>query len=132
MRTREPLRLNRRELLKLGLLSGGAALIGSRALRPTPAFALCDVGDEPFPTSPLILNPFKDLLPIPPVYALSDPSTWRNPWTRGLAPPGPGVGQQDSDGGTHHVWPSTLGLPDPIYYKIDLKVNQHAFTTSLV
>ncbi len=132
MRAREPLRLNRRELLKLGLLSGGAALIGSRALRPTPAFALCDVGDEPFPTSPLILNPFKDLLPIPPVYAPSDPSTWRNPRTRVLAPPGPGVGQQDSDGGTHQVWPSTLGLPDPIYYKIDLKVNQHAFTTSLV
>src|SRR6266498_4467946 len=109
MRAREPLRLNRRELLKLGLLSGGAALIGSRALRPTPAFALCDVGDEPFPTSPLILNPFKDLLPIPPVYAPSDPSTWRNPRTGALAPPGPGIGQQDSDGGTHQVWPSTLG-----------------------
>ncbi len=131
MRAREPLQLNRRELLKLGLLSGGAALVGSKGLRPGPAFG-AQCYQEVFPTSPLILSPFTDPLPIPPVYAPSDPSTWRDPRTGLLAPPGPGSGQQDSDGGTHQVWTSALGLRDPIYYKIDLKVREHAFTTSLV
>jgi FtsP/CotA-like multicopper oxidase with cupredoxin domain len=133
MRAREQLNLSRRELLKLGILAGGATMIGSSALRPPPAFA-CDVGVEPFPTSPLILRPFTDPLPIPPVYQPSDPTTWRDPRTGVLAPPGPGIGQQDSDGGTHQVWPSTLGMPDSsiLFYKIDLKMREHAFTTSLV
>jgi FtsP/CotA-like multicopper oxidase with cupredoxin domain len=122
---------SRRELLKTGLILGGAALIGSRVFRPTRAFA-CNVADEPFPTSPFLLHPFTDPLPIPPVYAPSDPRTWGDPRTGVLAPPGPGRGQQDSDGGTHQVWTNDLGLPDPIFYKIDLKVREHAFTTSLV
>lgn len=128
---------SRRELLKLGLMSGAVSLASVMGLRPIRALAqqVCSpLGDviENFPTSPLILNPFKDPLPIPPVYQPSDPSTWRDPRTGALAPPGPGLHQQDSFGGTHQVWTSTLGLPNPIYYKIDLKVNQHAFTTSLV
>jgi len=132
MRAREPLKLSRRELLKSGLVLGGATLVGSRALRPTQVLAQCDVGGEPYPTSPLILNPFNDPLPIPPVYAPSNPSTWRNPRTGALAPPGPEIGRQDSDGGTHQYWPNDLGLPNPIFYKIDLRVREHAFTTSLV
>ena len=132
MRAREPLGLNRRELLKLGLLSGGAALVGSRALRPTPAFA-CDVGNEPYPTSPFILSPFTDPLPIPKAYRPSDPRTWRDPRTGLLAPPDPrSGGRQDSDGGTHQVGPEALGLPTPMFYKIDLRVAEHRFTTSLV
>jgi FtsP/CotA-like multicopper oxidase with cupredoxin domain len=110
-------------------------MIGSGILRPLSAFACSPengVVAEPFPTSPLILNPFKDLLPIPPVYQPSDPTTWRDPRTGVLAPPGPGIGQQDSDGGTHQVWNTTLGLPTPIFYKVDLRVTEHAFTTSLV
>jgi len=131
MKTREQLTWNRRELLKLALMSGAATLIGSSMIRPKQALA-CDAGAELFPTSPLILHPFTDPLPIPPVYQPSDPTTWRDPRTGALAPPGPGIGQQDSDGGTHQVWTSTLGLPDPICYKIPLHVREHAFTTSLV
>jgi FtsP/CotA-like multicopper oxidase with cupredoxin domain len=138
MNARERFSLSRRELLRLGLLSGGAALIGSRALRPTAAFAVCNPDPfelgELFPTSPLILRPFTDPLPIPPVYQPSDPTTWRDPRTGLLAPPGPGIGQQDSDGGTHQVWPSTVGIPDSkmLFYKIDLKVREHAFTNQQV
>jgi FtsP/CotA-like multicopper oxidase with cupredoxin domain len=125
--------LSRRDVLRLGLVSTGAALIGSGGLRPTQAVGqACGVGDEPFPTSPLILSPFTDPLPIPKAYRPSDPSTWRDPRTGALAPPRPGRGGQDSDGGTHQVWPSTLGLPEPIYYKIDLRVSEHRFTSSLV
>jgi FtsP/CotA-like multicopper oxidase with cupredoxin domain len=114
---------------------GGTAMIGSGILRPLSAFACSPeqgLVAEPFPTSPLILNPFKDPLPIPPVYQPSDPTTWVNPRTGVKAPPGPGIGQQDSDGGTHQVWHTTLNLPTPIFYKIDLRVTEHAFTTSLV
>ncbi len=129
MNTREQLRLNRRELLRL--MSGGAALVGSTVLGPMRAFA-CNAGGEPFPTSPLILSPFKDPLPIPKALRPSDPTKWKDPRTGSLAPPGPGIGQQDSRGSTHQVWPSLLGLPNPICYKIDLQVREHKFTTSLV
>ena len=38
-------------------------------------------------------------------------------------PPGPGDGQQNSLGNERHqIWPSQLGYPDPIVYKIDLLV----------
>ncbi len=131
MKPRKQLNLTRREVLKLGALSGGAALVGSTLFAPTRAFA-CDTGGEPFPTSPFILNPFTDPLPIPPPLAPSDPTAWSDPRTGLLAPPGPGVGQQDADGGTHQVWPSVIGLPAPIFYKIDLRVAEHRFTSSLV
>src|SRR5512146_1247632 len=131
MKRQERFQLNRRELLKLGLMSGAATLIGTSRLGALPAWA-CDVGIEPFPTSPLILRPFTDPLPIPPVLRPSDPSTWRDPRTGLLCPPGPGFGQQDSDGGTHQCWTSTLKLPNPVCYKLDLKVNEKRFTSSLV
>ncbi|MBI4537618.1 MAG: multicopper oxidase domain-containing protein [candidate division NC10 bacterium] len=131
MKAPEPPTWSRRDLLKLGLMSGAATLIGTRGLRPAPALgAQCYA--EAFPTSPFVLSPFTDPLPIPPVLAPSNPRTWRDPRTRALAPPGPGTGQQDSDGGTHQVWTSDLGLPDPICYRIPLQVREHAFTTSLV
>ncbi len=84
---------------------------------------------ENFPTSPLILNPFNDALPIPkalrPV-AQIDFSSWRQP-------PGPGLGQQNSlENDRHQIWPSKIGYPDPVVYKIDLRVNTHSFTTSQV
>jgi FtsP/CotA-like multicopper oxidase with cupredoxin domain len=136
MDTRHPLLLNRRELLKLssGILVGSAAA----RVQPSPAYAqaqgvvttACAGGDviEVFPTSPLILNPFTDSLPVPtPLAPVPDAEvhTWQYP-------PGPGVGQQDCDGATHQVWCSELGLPDPIYYKINLEVAPHSFTSSLV
>jgi FtsP/CotA-like multicopper oxidase with cupredoxin domain len=84
---------------------------------------------ELFPTSPLIVSPFTDVLPIPRAMApipKSVYSSWKNP-------PGPGRGQQSSLGNQQHqIWPSRLGYPDPIVYKIDLLTRTHAFTTSQV
>jgi FtsP/CotA-like multicopper oxidase with cupredoxin domain len=84
---------------------------------------------EVFPTSPLILTPFSDELNIPKALApLTSDEVAALP-----DPPGPGVGQQNSLGNeTHQIWPSQIGFPDPIVYKIDLLVRQHAFTTSQV
>src|SRR6476659_3582229 len=83
---------------------------------------------EAFPTSPLILSPFKDELPIP--EALSPESGYQD-WDQ---PPGPGLGQQNSMGNEQHQkWPtSDLGYPDPIVYKLDLRVSTHIFTSSQV
>ncbi len=82
---------------------------------------------EAFPTSPLILNPFADQLPIPQALRpvpQSEYSAWRQP-------PGPGTGQQNSMANERHqIWPAKIGYPDPIVYKIDLLVRPHAFTTS--
>ena len=137
--------MTRRDLIKAGLISGAAALIIPQYLRPEQVLAdiLPDgdgggVAGEPFPTSPLILNPFTDLLPIPKAMAPSpDPGGWKNR-KRESAPPGKGPGQQSSDGtGTHQIWPSALvynkaKLPDPVYYKIDLRVAEHRFTSQPV
>jgi hypothetical protein len=46
-------------------------------------------------------------------------------------PPGPG--QQNSlRNEQHQIWPSRIGYPDPIVYKINVMVRTHAFTTSQV
>ncbi|MFN8491557.1 MAG: multicopper oxidase domain-containing protein [Caldilineaceae bacterium] len=99
---------------------------------------------EVFPTSPLILTPFQDVLPVPKALAPVDPKTLKDPWTGKLAPPGPGVGQQNSLGNeTHQVWPGktppdgivrpgVINYPDPIVYQVKLQTNTHAFTTSQV
>jgi hypothetical protein len=71
MKTQKAFQWSRRDLLRSGFLVGGTAMIGSGILRPLSAFACSPengVVAEPFPTSPLILNPFRDLLPISPVY----------------------------------------------------------------
>jgi FtsP/CotA-like multicopper oxidase with cupredoxin domain len=154
------LRLNRRELLKLG----GAVLLGCAASDVREASASDRVMSscsyvpdaeqlfqspcagqgaiEVYPTSPFILEPFRydNELPIPPVLA---PEV--------LYPaPGYGVGQQASDGSarsTHQIKPADLGLPDPVpdpnlppaeqakqrrTYHITLKVAKHSFTNSKV
>jgi FtsP/CotA-like multicopper oxidase with cupredoxin domain len=49
------------------------------------------------------------------------------------AAPGPGIGQQNSLGNERHQkWPSDVGSPDPIVYKIEVMVDTHAFTSSKV
>ena len=137
--------MNRRDFMKMGLIAGSSALLTSGgALFPTaglrrrgssggypltayPSIAFAE-GGEPMPISPLILNPFSELLPIPtplaPVPA-ADVATWNSQ-------PGPGVGQQDCDGGTHQIWPTQLGLPAPLIYQIKLQVGTHSFTSSPV
>jgi FtsP/CotA-like multicopper oxidase with cupredoxin domain len=131
MERRSALHLNRRDLFKL---SGGLLLGSAAALRPSSANAGgqfpipggCGVNGEPYPTSPFILNPFTDPLPIPAPMAptpLSEVATWASP---------PGKGRQDSDFGTHQIWPTEIGLPEPLYYRIKLQVNEHHFTSSKV
>ena len=53
------MKLNRRDLLKMS----GAALIGAAGARPRNAWAADP--DEVYPTSPHILDPFSDELPVP-------------------------------------------------------------------
>ncbi len=84
---------------------------------------------EAFPTSPLILEPFKDDLVIPQALA---PETDYQDWD---LPPGPGEGQQNSlRNEQHQMWkpPGLPGYPDPIVYQIDLRVSTHSFTSSPV
>ncbi|GAA2499369.1 multicopper oxidase family protein [Terrabacter carboxydivorans] len=140
--------VGRRAVLRLGAAGGlGAALLAARGfggpvlaekglLSPDGAFAdsSTELGDllfyiEAFPTSPLILSPFRDVLPIPKALAPIPASTFST-WAK---PPGPGVGQQNSFGSEQHqIWPSKIGYPDPIVYKIDLLLRTHSFTTSQV
>ena len=84
---------------------------------------------EAFPTSPLILNPFTDQLLIPKALRPTPKSDLRDLGAARRAR----VGQQNSMGNeTHQIWPSQIGYPDPIVYKIDLQVATHSFTTSQV
>src|SRR5690348_8511248 len=116
--------LNRRELLRLGLMGGSAALLGAQrargqglvactALPPQPYDIDIETGNsviEVFPTSPFIIEPFNEPLPIPqamkPGYRQPDgtltpsaPDCWT---VRSSAlgsnvqcTPGPGEGRQD-------------------------------------
>ena len=85
---------------------------------------------EAFPTSPLILEPFKDELPV--LKALRpEPYSEYTSWDQ---PPGPGMGQQNSIGNERHQkWCSDVpGANDPLVYKIEVKWGQHSFTSSKV
>ena len=92
---------------------------------------------ENFPTSPLILSPFTDPLPVPKALA-PIPQAAYSAWAQ---PPGGGAGQQNSlRNQQHQIWPSKIpaigdwagGSPDPIVYKIDVMLGTHSFTTSQV
>jgi FtsP/CotA-like multicopper oxidase with cupredoxin domain len=142
--------VTRRTLIRIGAVgAAGIAFTAGRSiaapylaqqgvLSPDGVFAAAETAladliyIEAFPTSPLIIEPFKDNLLIPmamkPV-PYSDYSRWARP-------PGPGDGYQN--GGPelgnerHQIWPASMGYPDPIMYKIDILVATHAFTTSKV
>ena len=127
--------MNRRDLLKLG---SGLLIASAAGLRPETAEAQAQTSTtlcagqgiiEVFPTSPQILNPFSDPLPIP---LPLKPVPWQDLLAGGFPAPGPGAGQQDSFAGTHQVWPTKLGLPDPEFYRIQLQVTEHSITTSPV
>jgi FtsP/CotA-like multicopper oxidase with cupredoxin domain len=140
--------LPRRSLLRLGALgvTGGALLTAKQLwvpglaerglMSPNGAFAATStaLGDiafyvEAFPTSPLVLSPFVDPLPVPQPLKPEPPSSYLS-WTQ---TPGPGDGRQNSlRNERHQKWPSEIGYPDPIVYKIDLRVAPHYFTTSKV
>ena len=123
---------SRRDFLKTALIGTGAvALSSSRLYNAISTVNASGPYTEVFPTSPLILSPFQDLLPIPKALApiaKSEVDTWKNP-------PGSGPGQQNSLGNEQHqIWPNNpkVSYAEPLVYKIDLKVNSHSFTTSQV
>src|SRR3972149_2904172 len=106
--------MNRRELLRWGLMAGGSALLATFGARNRSARA-DEPGDngggEPMPLSPLILVPFSDPLPIPQPLAPVDPGTW-------AVPPDPAQ---------HQLW-----MDPAAYYHIALMVAGHSFTSSPV
>jgi FtsP/CotA-like multicopper oxidase with cupredoxin domain len=107
-----------------GLLSPDGAFTGaSTALADTLFYT------EVFPTSPLILSPFQDMLTVPKALTPVPQSEYAY-WSK---PPGPGYGQQNSIGNERHqIWPSQIGSQDPLVYKIELMVRTHSFTSSQV
>ncbi|HKG51430.1 MAG TPA: multicopper oxidase domain-containing protein [Actinomycetales bacterium] len=139
--------VSRRNVLRLGAAGAAAFGLGAGRLVLEPALAQKGLNSangligaasmawadalytEVFPTSPLILSPFSDELQVPKALRPVDPSVYRG-WAK---PPGPGIGQQNSLGNQQHqIWPKKIGYPDPIVYKIDVKVDTHSFTTSRV
>src|SRR3954451_9712692 len=143
--------MSRRSVLRLGALGvAGGALVSARSLAEpylasrgqmsadgvlaAAGTAISDlVYIEAFPTSPLILEPFRDTLPIPKALSPVPPAVWKN-WA---LPPGPGKGQQNSlRNETHQRWVTdpevNSTISEPIVYKIDVKVNTHSFTSSQV
>ena len=109
-------RVARREFLRLGAIGGAAVAAGAVASTWMPdlrkrgllsAEGVFDAGSiawadilyvEEFPTSPLILSPFTDPLPIPKALAPEPYVDWTN-WSNA---PGPGDGQQNSVGNERH------------------------------
>jgi FtsP/CotA-like multicopper oxidase with cupredoxin domain len=135
--------LGRRDLLKIAAASGAAAATAVIATGPVTAQAKGGAAapvtctglnaNEAFPVSPLILQPYTDPLPIPQALA-KVPADVLATWVH---QPGPGIGQQDVDGGTHQLYPGQVGsvvenYPQPSIYKIDLRVAEHAYSTSPV
>jgi FtsP/CotA-like multicopper oxidase with cupredoxin domain len=139
--------VSRRAVLRWGAAGGaGVALVGAQSvarpwlaqrglLSPDGAFAATSTAltdqlyIEAFPTSPLILSPFVDPLPIPKALRPVPKSEYEGWGT----PPGPGDGQQNSLGNQkHQKWCSDVGSPDPLVYKIEVVVSTHSFTTSKV
>jgi len=130
--------MNRREMLRvLGLSSG--ALLGLGALAPRLARGQAAVGGplyiEVFPTSPFIVNPWTDPLPIPaPLKPLT--AAELNPGSFTRWPIMPQKFYQDSEQGSHEIWPNGgadgLFLPVPLIYDIPLRVGQHSVTSSRV
>jgi FtsP/CotA-like multicopper oxidase with cupredoxin domain len=139
---------SRRTFLQLGAAGAAAVAVGATSGLLVPelreqgllskngvfdaaSIAMADaLYTEVFPTSPLIMDPFVDPLPIPMALAPVPDLTYKYEWKN---TPGPGIGQQNSIGNERHQrWCNTVGLPDPIVYEIRVQVAQHAFTSSTV
>jgi FtsP/CotA-like multicopper oxidase with cupredoxin domain len=130
---------SRRDMLKTLGLSGGA-LLGFGALHATRGVAQTvpdPVGgslyNEVYPTSPLIVEPWIDEVPIPaPLKPLSPAELGQTGWS---TQPGP-YNQSCYAGSYHSIWPGNtaagLYLPPPLIYDIKLCVGEHSFTSSKV
>jgi FtsP/CotA-like multicopper oxidase with cupredoxin domain len=140
--------VHRRTILRVGAAGAvGAGLVGVRNLglpylsekgwlSADGAFAAVSTAlsdklyVEAFPTSPLILTPFRDALPVPKALRPTAHAAFTS-WADGA--PGPAFGQQNSlRNERHQIWPNKIGYPDPIVYELDVLVRTHAFTTSKV
>ena len=119
---------SRRDFLKLGVAGTAAVtLASSRLIKDINSISAAEAASfyiEAFPTSPLILSPFSDELPIPKALAPVQPSelaTWSSK-------PGSGVGQQNSfSNEQHQIWPTDpkVGYGDPLIYQIKVQVSTH-------
>jgi FtsP/CotA-like multicopper oxidase with cupredoxin domain len=131
----DSLRLTRRDMLKLTAGGAGAFALTASGLAVSTGFGSGggNIFIEAFPTSPLILSPFNEALPIPraavPV-AKSVVDGWESP---------PGPDNQDFVKGAapfkHQLFPGTAPVADfplPIVYQLKLEVAGHDFTSSMV
>jgi FtsP/CotA-like multicopper oxidase with cupredoxin domain len=144
--------VSRRTMLQVG--ASGAGLAALYAAQSMIAPSLADRGlatpdgvfgaasieladslyTEAFPTSPLVLTPFNDALPIP---AVLQP-------TSGLSEAGKGkqsnLAKKDGSFQGHQCWSddaeivATTGgrYPEPVQYHLPIKIAPHSFTTSKV
>jgi len=148
--------LSRRVLLRAGAIGATAVglqagksllapnLAGRGLLTPDGVFGAASIAwadaiyTEALPTSPLILKPFTDPLLVPKALAPVSESQLET-WSQR---PSGALNQQNGYRGTdpkralnnetHQIWPSVIGYPAPIVYKIDHLVSTHSFTTSQV
>src|SRR3954469_9105601 len=124
METLDRVRLTRRDMLKLSAGGAGMFALTASGLAVTRGFG-AGSGNlylEAFPTSPLILSPFNDPLPIPKALApiaKSVVDTWSSP---------PGPDNQDFVKGAapsqHQLWPGqgvVADFPLPLVYQIRLE-----------
>jgi len=127
-------RLTRRDMLRL--TAGGAGMFMLTASGLAVSSGVSSGGGlyiEAFPTSPLILRPFDEPLPVPAAMGpvpKADVDSWESP---------PDPANQDFVKGaaphTHQLWPGkapVAGFPLPLVYRVDLAVNGHDFTSSTV
>ena len=149
--------VKRRTVLKFGAAGAAAVAVGVTASAVVPdlrnkgllsadgAFHAASIAlagaiyTNVYPTSPLIMSPFTDQLPIPKALApepIVEVSSWADT-------PGPGQGQQNSIRNQRHqvfkprvtiqdVVSGQAERPDPIIYKLTADVAEHSFTTSQV
>jgi FtsP/CotA-like multicopper oxidase with cupredoxin domain len=137
----DKVRLTRRDMLGLSAKGAGLFALTASGLAVPRGFAggggSGSVYLEAFPTSPLILSPFNDPLPIPKALRPIPKAVvdgWSSP---------PGRNNQDSVKGAsawkHQLWPGdgvTANYPwattTPDVYQIKLQVAGHDFTSSMV
>jgi FtsP/CotA-like multicopper oxidase with cupredoxin domain len=157
METTDRGRLTRRDMLRLSAGGAGMFALAASGLAVPRGFAGGGGGGGPvyveaFPTSPLILAPFKDALVIPPALQPMDEGTMKAYQRKGEDPydqskqdclgPCPNNYYKDKYGptlGTHQLMPGqgpTANYPwlstTPLVYQIKAEVNKHDFTSSMV
>ena len=136
MQTLDRVRLTRRDMLKLSAGGAGMFALTASGLAVPRGVAGGGAGAlfiEAFPTSPLIVKPFDEPLPIPQAMA-PVPKPVVDGWD---SPPGPDNQAFVKGAGpfAHQLWPGTAPVADfplPIVYQIKLEVAGHDFTSSPV